>query len=95
MQVYSDANRYIINIEEHTVSNDTVQEIIDTDFWHFIRSNICMMCHPDSNDMEIEEFIEQHLNPDQREVIYEYIRKNMEMLSDRFFGIPQIKSANV
>lgn len=46
-------------------------------------------------NLEIEEFIGQHLNPEQQERIYDYIRKNMEMLSDRFFGISQIKSANV
>jgi hypothetical protein len=96
MEFDFDADYFTIYINEYPISDDTVQRIIGIHFWNFIRSSVYMFDHPDfDNNLETEEFIEQCLNPDQREVIHEYIRKNMEMLSDRFFGIPQIKSANV
>lgn len=74
--------------------SDVVGEIVDMEFHDFIRTSVLIEHNGEENYMKMTEFMDDYLKPKQAEKIREYIRENLEEITEEFFGLRQVKSAN-
>lgn len=73
-----------ITINEFPIQDNIIDKLTEMDFWDFIRADVVIKTEIDEY-MTIQEFIKKHLTPDQKRVIHEYIRKNMNKIEGQFF----------
>lgn len=80
-----------IFIKSRPISDDMVSRLVDMDFWKFTRAVVFV---ENGLKTDINKFIEEYLEPKQKEIVYDYIRDNIEKITEQFFGNRSVKSAN-
>lgn len=87
MYIDCDKQYCLVCITDEDNFSDVVGEIIDMDFYDFIKTSVLIEHNGEENYMKMIEFMNDYLKPKQAEKIREYIRENLEKITKEFFGL--------
>lgn len=85
-----------IEVSELPMTDEMIKQITNMYFWDFINTTVRINARPDMHDdeyLDINEFVDKYLTYDQKEMIYDYFRQNMDKLENKFSDLAKVKCA--